>query len=69
MKRGRDIDRSKGHLVLGFEIKRPRPQEMAAILRIGNHIFALFSKAILVIPTKLSRNIAGVRGTLSANLT
>ena len=44
--------------------------EMAAILGVGNHIFALFSKFILAIPMKLGGDIAiGIRGTLSANLT
>ena len=37
--------------------------EMAAIL-IKNHIFALFSQSILVIPTKIGRDIARGKGNL-----
>ena len=40
------------------------PQKMAAILRVWNHIFALLAKSLLVIPIKLSRNIARRKGYL-----
>ena len=37
---------------------------MAAILNFKNHIFALFSQSIVVIRTKLGRDIAGGGGHL-----
>ena len=42
---------------------------MTAILRVRNNNFALFSKSILVIPTKLGRDIARGNGHLFHNLT
>ena len=43
--------------------------DMAAILKFKNHTFAHFSQSILDIRTKLGRDIAGVKGTLSVNFT
>ena len=64
MKLGRDISRGKRHLVCVFDPKRSWPWEMVASFRVRNHIFALFSKSILVISTTLSRVIVRGKGRI-----
>ena len=39
-KLGRDIASGQGHLVRQFDMKRPSPSEMAAILKVRKYIFA-----------------------------
>ena len=63
MKLGRDIARGKGHLVCEFDLKRPRPSEMAATFRVWNHIFALFRNLFWLFQRNLVGKLLGVRGT------
>ena len=58
MKLGRDIARGEGHLVHEFDLNDLDLRGNSGHFKGLNHICALFAKFIVVIPTKLGRDIA-----------